>query len=383
MTLAEIRHDLHAHPQTCFEETYASGVVQAELAALGIQFKAGMAKGTGVLGYLPATTDPETAPTIALRADMDALPIHEETGLPYASTIPGRMHACGHDGHTTILLGVARSLLGTGHRPNNMLFVFQPAEEGGGGGDLMCQEGALNGTVLGKKADFMFGLHGWSTVQLGHVATRVGALMAATDEFIVTMRGQGGHAAAPERSRDPIVALCAFVGAAQHIVSRNVDPFAQAVVTVGEVHGGTAHNVIPMAATAHGTMRTMDASVRELLRARLREVAQGIALAHGVTADVTINHGYPVVMNDAGAVDRFLKVARESLGDEFVSDQAIPTMGGEDFAYYGAQCPSCFFQLGLIRPGETTYPSVHTPVFDFNDDAIEVGVKVMAALALS
>ena len=178
MNLVEIRHDLHAHPQIRFEETYASALVQKNLAALGIEFRAGLAKGTGVLGYLPATENPEGAQTIALRADMDALPIHEETGKPYASTIPGRMHACGHDGHTTILLGVAERLANASHRPNNVLFVFQPAEEGGAGGDLMVKEGCLNGSLLGKKADFMFGLHGWTSVKLGHVATRVGALMA-------------------------------------------------------------------------------------------------------------------------------------------------------------------------------------------------------------
>ena len=207
MTLTDIRHDLHAHPQIKFEEVYASEVVQRELSAIGIEFRAGLAKGTGVLGYLPATTDPGTAPTIALRADMDALPIQEETGKPYASTIPGRMHACGHDGHTTILIGVARALAATSHRPNNILFVFQPAEEGGAGGELMVKEGCLNGSLLGKKADFMFGLHGWSTVKFGHVATRVGALMASTDEFRIEFVGQGGHAASPHLSRDPIVAI--------------------------------------------------------------------------------------------------------------------------------------------------------------------------------
>ena len=188
MNLLEIRHNLHAHPQVRFEETYASELIQRELTALGIEFKAGLAKGTGVLGYLPATSNPESAPTIALRADIDALPIHEETGKPYASTIPGRMHACGHDGHTTILLGVAHALVNTAERPNNVLMVFQPAEEGGAGGDLMVKDGCLSGTLLGKKADMMFGLHGWTTVQIGHVATKVGAMMASTDEFFVEKR---------------------------------------------------------------------------------------------------------------------------------------------------------------------------------------------------
>ena len=383
MNLVEIRHDLHAHPQIRFEETYASALVQKNLAALGIEFRAGLAKGTGVLGYLPATENPECAQTIALRADMDALPIHEETGKPYASTIPGRMHACGHDGHTTILLGVAERLAKASHRPNNVLFVFQPAEEGGAGGDLMVKEGCLNGSLLGKKADFMFGLHGWTSVKLGHVATRVGALMASTDEFFVEMVGQGGHAAAPELSRDPIVAIAQFVTSVQQIASRNVDPFEQIVVTVGQIHGGTANNVIPMSAMVHGTIRTMNPEVRVMASERLRAVAHGVAAACNVSAEVTINEGYPVVINEASAVERFLRVAKDTLGEQFVSDDAKPTMGGEDFAYYGAECPCCFYQLGLIPDGQDSYASVHTPHFDFNDDALVVGVQLMTALALS
>ena len=383
MTLAEIRHDLHANPQIRFEETHASGVVQRELAALGIEFRAGLARGTGVLGYLPATTDPANAPTIALRADMDALPIHEETGLPYASTIENRMHACGHDGHTTILIGVARELAAAKERPNNILFVFQPAEEGGAGGDLMVKEGCLSGKLLGKKADFMFGLHGWSTVKLGHVATKVGSLMASTDDLYVEFTGQGGHAAAPETTRDPVVAMAHLVIALQTVASRNVDPFDQVVVTVGQVHGGTTHNIIPMTAFLQGTIRTMKAETREKVCDRVRVIAQGIADAFELKANIQVERGYPVVVNHEEAVKRFLRVAKETLGDEYVSDRAKPTMGGEDFAFYGAECPSCFYQLGLIPPTREDYESVHTPYFDFNDSAIETGVRVMTALALS
>ncbi len=383
MNLVEIRHDLHAHPQIRFEETYASELVQKTLGELGIEFRAGLAKGTGVLGYLPATTNPDQASTIALRADMDALPIHEETNLPYASTIAGRMHACGHDGHTTILLGVAERLSKMTERPNNVLFVFQPAEEGGAGGDLMVREGCLNGTLLGKKADFMFGLHGWTSVKLGRVATRIGAMMASTDEFFIELHGQGGHAAAPEMSRDPIVAMATLVLALQQIASRNIDPFAQVVVTVGQIHSGTTNNIIPMTAMIHGTIRTMDADVRKHTRDRVEQIAHGIAAAHDVKAVVTLNEGYPVVMNHESAVERFLAVARKTVGEEFVSDDAYPTMGGEDFAYYGAECPSCFYQLGLIPVGKDSYPSVHTPHFDFNDDAIEIGVTLMTAIAVS
>ncbi|MCE9560225.1 MAG: amidohydrolase [Armatimonadetes bacterium] len=381
--LLDIRHDLHMHPQIRFEETYASELVQRVLTELGVEFRAGLARGTGVLGYLPATTDPATAPTIALRADMDALPIHEETGKPYASTIPGRMHACGHDGHTAIQLGVAKILAATAHRPNNVLFLFQPAEEGGGGGDLLVQEGCLNGTLLGKPADMIFGLHGWTSVPLGRVETRVGPMMASTDEFYIEFVGQGGHAAAPETTRDPIVAIASLITSLQTIASRNTDPFDNIVVTVGQVHGGTANNIIPMSAQVHGTVRTLTEENRAMAEKRLHAIANGTAIAFDVEAKITWNPGYPVVVNHPEAVERFLKVAHETFGEERVSDDAVPTMGGEDFAYYGAECPACFYQLGLIPVGETEIPSVHTPLFDFNDDAIEVGVQMMVALALS
>lgn len=381
MTLTEIRHDLHAHPQIMFEETYASALVQKELQELGIEFKAGLARGTGVLGWLPPTQP--GGKTIALRADMDALPIYEETGLPYASQFPGRMHACGHDGHTTILIGVARELAKQAHRPNGVLFLFQPAEEGGSGGRMLVEDGCLNGSLLGNRADFCFGLHGWTSVQVGHVATRVGSLMAATDGFTVEIVGQGGHAAMPSHTRDPIIAASHLVGALQSIVSRNTDPFDQIVVTVAQIHGGTAQNVIPMSCTLNGTVRTMSATVREMAERRFKEVCTGIAAAFDCKAEVHWKPGYPVVINDPTAVARFLRVATPLLGEDKVSDNAVPTMGGEDFAYYGAECPSCFFQLGLVPAGQTSYPSVHTPLFDFNDEAIEVGVKVMVGLALS
>lgn len=381
--IVAIRHDLHAHPQLAYEETYACETVQRELTKAGIQFKAGLAGGTGVLGYLPATSNPDGAPTIALRADMDALPIHEETGVAYASQTPGKMHACGHDGHTSILIGAAHALAATAHRQNNVLFVFQPAEEGGAGGKRMVEDGCLSGRVLGKKADFMFGLHGWTTVQLGRVETRIGSLMAATDEFFITVHGQGGHAAAPNTTIDPIVISAHIVTALQSVVARNTDPFDSVVVTVGEIHAGTAHNVIPMTATLHGTIRTLTPESRKSSVEAVRRLAERIAEGFGARTEFVHNEGYPVTSNHEDAVARFMKVATQVVGAENVSDNAYPTMGGEDFSYYGAECPSCFYQLGLIPHGQSSYPSVHTPHFNFNDDAIEVGMKVMVALALS
>lgn len=381
--IVDIRRDLHAHPQLMYQETYASEVVQRELKAAGIEFKAGLAGGTGVLGYLPATADPAGAPTIALRADMDALPIHEETGLPYASQFPGVMHACGHDGHTSILIGAAHRLAQTSVRPNNILFLFQPAEEGGAGGRRLVEEGCLSGRLLGKKANMIFGLHGWTTVAMGRVETLVGPMMAATDSFTVDLIGKGGHAAAPQTTRDPIVAAAHLVTALQTICSRNADPFDQIVVTVGEIHSGTAHNIIPEAARIHGTVRTLKPETRVMAERRLNEIAEGIASTFEMAAKVVWEEGYPATVNHPDAVARFMRVAGETLGADRVSDQAVPTMGGEDFSYYGSECPACFFQLGLIPDGEDSYPSVHTPRFDFNDDAIGIGISVMTALAVS
>lgn len=381
--ITEIRHDLHAHPQLMFQETYASHRVQDELRSAGIEFKTGLARGTGVLGYLPATVNPESALTIALRADMDALPILEETGVSYASQFPGVMHACGHDGHTSILIGAAHHLSQMRERRNNVLFVFQPAEEGGAGGMMMRDEGCLDGSILGKKADYIFGLHGWTTVGLGHVATRVGPMMAATNQFTITLRGKGGHAAAPQTTRDPIVAAAHLVTALQTICSRNTDPFDQIVVTVGILKAGSAQNIIPETAYIEGTVRTLKAETRVSAEEQLKRIANGVAQAFEMTAEIHWEQGYPATVNDGGAVDRFLEVAVSTLGAEWVSDNAVPTMGGEDFSYYGASCPACFFQLGLIPVGKDSYPSVHTPQFDFNDDAIEIGMKMMVALATS
>lgn len=379
-----IRHDLHAHPELMYQERRTSEVVQRELKSAGVEFVPGVAGGTGVLGWLPATTkSPDQAQTIALRADMDALPILEATGKEYASTNPGVMHACGHDGHTSILLGVAKALSKELNRPNNILFLFQPAEEGGAGGKKMVEDGALKGKVIGRKADMIFGLHGWTSVGLGKVATRVGPMMAATNTFKITVTGQGGHAAAPNLGIDPIVVASHLVVALQSIASRNVDPFDSIVVTVGVIDGGTAVNIIPHTATLKGTVRTLLPETRTLAENRVKETAKGIAEAYGARAEVEWIEGYPVTSNAPEAVAHMLECAKRALGSEVVSDQGEPTMGGEDFSFYGPECPACFFQLGLIPHGKESYPSVHTPEFDFNDDAIPVGMAVFLELAMS
>lgn len=375
-SLAAIRHDLHQHPELMFEEHRTSGIVAAELTRLGIEIRTGLGGGTGLVGWLPATQP--GGGTVALRADMDALPIVEETGVPYASLTEGKMHACGHDGHTTILMGVARALTAESVRPNNVLFVFQPAEEGGGGADVMCREGILDG-LLGKKPDVMYGLHGWPARAQGALSTRIGPLMASTDQFYVTITGKGAHAAAPDEGIDPIVAAASCITMLQTLVSRNISPAQNAVLTVGTVNGGSATNIIPEKAEFSGTIRTVDAEVRRTMRTRFIQLVESVCAGFGAQVDVRWEEGYPVTYNDKWATERFIQVA----GEGMVSLEAHPKMGAEDFSYYGAYVPACFFFVGLRRPGQENPPGLHNPKFDFNDDVIPGCVEMMCRLALA
>lgn len=373
--LVAIRHDLHRHPELAFDEHRTSGVVQAELGRLGIQFQAGLGRGTGVLGFLPATGN--AAKTVALRADMDALPIVENTGKEYASTIEGKMHACGHDGHTTVLIGAARVLASMPERKNNVLFVFQPAEENGGGGQYMVRDGVLAGQVLGPKADMIFGLHGYPGMTVGNVGTRTGPMMAASDEFWICVRGKGGHAAMPHLGFDPVMVSAQIINALQTIASRNVSPLDSVVCTIGSIHGGTATNIIPDTVELAGTIRTLRNETREYAENRMRDIVTGVAQALGATVDIRVNKGYPVTVNDAEAAEIF-----RSTVDGLTPD-IEPTMGAEDFSYYGQTTPACFFWLGLVPEGQSGYPNLHAPEFDFNDEAIPVGVRAMCKLAMS
>ena len=378
-----IRHELHRHPELMFQEHRTNEVIRRELEELGINHVSGLAKGTGVLAHLPATSTPETAPTIALRADMDALPIEEDTGAQYTSQTPGVMHACGHDGHTAILLGVARALTNMPIRPNNTTFLFQPAEEGGAGGEKMCNDGALDGSVLGLPVDLIYGLHGWPDLELGTVASRNGPLLAATDEFDITVTGVGGHAAYPHLCVDSIVVAAHIITALQTVVSRNTPPHDSAVVTVGTINAGLARNIIAETTVMQGTLRTLTPERREIARADLERIATNIATSFGASARVSYDEGgYPVTFNDPGATDRWRRIARATLDPARVIERDHPSMGGEDFSYYGAHVPACFFFLGLKLPGVEKTPGLHTPAFDFNDDAIPAGLELMATLAL-
>lgn len=376
----EIRCDLHRHPELGYQERRTSGVVRRHLEELGIEHCGDLAGGTGVLAYLPATS--EGGRTVALRADMDALPIREETGLDYASVNDGVMHACGHDGHTTILLSAARALSQIKERPNHVLFLFQPAEEGGAGGRRMVQDGCLAGRVLGPKADIIYGLHGNPWHDLGYVSTRTGPLMASATEFHIHVTGKGSHAAYPHLGIDPIVVTAHLVTALQTVASRTVDPLDSVVVTVGKIDAGVAHNVIPDTAFLKGTLRTLKDETYDLATERIRDIVENVARAFGATATVEFTGSYPVTRNDAGATDRFRAIARETLGTDFVLEEEQPSMGGEDFSFYGREIPACFFFLGLHVAGAPPLPNLHAPQFNFNDDAIPTGVELFCELAL-
>jgi amidohydrolase len=406
--LVHFRRDLHRHPELSFQERRTSSVVQKELQRLGIPFKAGLGGnvndtsaahagddrhdvGTGILAHLPATHAlGNERPAVALRADMDALPISEQTGKPYSSIHPGVMHACGHDGHTTILLGVARILSKLRDRPNAVTFIFQPAEEGGGGGEVMCNEGVLKGGAaddatggLGTPVGRIFGLHGWPSLGIGLVQSRPGPMFANTDDFVVTVRGVQAHAAYPHLGRDPILTAAYVVTALQTLASRSVNPLDSVVCTVGQFNAGTANNIIPETATIIGTIRTLNPTTRALAKERFFALVESTCAAHGCTPEIDWQDGYPATINDAALTDHFFDIARDTLGDSRVGYMPEPTMGGEDFSYYGHHVPACFFALGLKPPGTGRFPSLHQPDFDFNDEAIPTGIELFCRLALA
>jgi len=378
--ITAIRHDIHAHPEIGYEEHRTRSVIERELAASGVEFMGGVAE-TGVIAYLPATEP--TSKTIALRADIDALPIQELTDLPYASQTASRMHACGHDGHTSILLGTAQALSRM-PRPNNVLLLFQPAEEGGAGGKKMVDEGALDGVFFGARPQVIFGLHGYPSLEVGEISTRNGPLMASAASLRITVRGKGAHAAYPHVGIDPVVVAAQLITALQTVASRNVDPLDSVVVTIGKISGGVAHNVIPETVVMDGTLRTLNQETERIARHRINEIVAQLPAAFGATAEIVWGENpYPVTFNDPDATDHVRSVLRETLGSENVKEEKHPSMGGEDFSYYGYRIPACFFFLGLKNDAEHLVPNLHSPYFDFNDRALSVGISAMVALARS
>jgi len=379
--IVELRHDLHAHPQVGYEETYASGRVQEALQAAGVPFQ--VVATTGVVGWiLPRDESKAGEKAIGMRADMDALPIQEETGLPYASSFPGFMHACGHDGNTAMLVGAATILARMRDRlPRPVKLFFQPAEEGGAGAKRMIDAGAMGREVGGVEVGAMFAQHAKAEVQAGRFGVCVGPSGARSDEIHFNIVGRGSHAARPESARDPIVAAAAVVMNLQTVVSRSIRGMDQAVVTIGQIHGGTKDNIIPPSVRMSGTVRTYDDQVAATVHRRIEEITRQTAAAMGCEGNVEIREGYPVTCNDTAAARYAIQTAREVVGADRVVE-VPPTMGAEDFSYFQQRVPGCMINIGMHPPGQD-YPGVHTPQFDFNDDVAANGVKLFCLLALN
>jgi hippurate hydrolase len=368
--LTEIRRHIHAHPELSFEESDTSNLVAEKLQAWGYEVTRKVG-GHGVVGVLRAG---DGRRSIGIRADMDALPIHEQTGLPYASANPGKMHACGHDGHTTTALGAAQYLARTRRFNGTVNLIFQPAEEAGSnsGAEAMIADGLFERFPC----DAVFGLHNHPGVAAGTFMFRSGPFMAACDTVHITIHGKGGHAARPHLSIDPVMIASSLVMSLQTIVSRNVDPTETAVVTVGSIHAGDAPNVIPERATLGLSVRSFNPEVRKLLEARIRKLVNAHADAHGTTADIDYVSGYPVLINSEHETNFARQVAEELVGAENVVSPFPMVAGSEDFAYFLQQRPGCFLRLGN---GMKT-AMLHNARYDFNDEILAVGAAFWSRL---
>ena len=362
------RRDLHAHPETAFEEHRTSKVVADKLESFGIDVVRGLA-GTGVVGVLRGRHEGERS--VGLRADMDALDIHEQTNRPYASKTPGKMHACGHDGHTTMLLGAAKYLAETRDFAGTAYFIFQPAEENEGGGRVMVEEGLFERFPM----EAVYGLHNWPGLPVGKFAVREGPMMAAYDIFEITVTGHGAHGAMPHQGIDPIVVSAQIVSGLQTIASRNVDPQAAVVVSVTQIHGGDAWNVIPEQVVLRGTVRTFSADVQDMAEANLGRIAKGLAAAPGAEASVRYERRYPATINTRDETRHAAMIASEVAGDSIIREVS-PSMGSEDFAFMLQNRPGSYIWLGA---GET-HPNLHSPHYDFNDEILPIGASYWARL---
>ncbi len=371
--LTALRHALHANPEPAFEEHATAERILSELKRIpSLTIRAGVAT-TGIVATLGAG---KPGPCVALRADMDALPMTEETGLPYASKRAGFAHACGHDGHVTCLVGAARVLAEmVDDLSGPVRFIFQPAEEGGGGGLLMCEQGALEDPPVAVA----FALHGHPQLTVGQVGVRGGPVMASTDALNITVTGKGTHAASPHLGVDPVLAASQLVVALQTVVSRQLPPYEPAVVTIGSIAGGTARNVIPDRVELRGTIRTLSEQARMKAAAAVRQVARGTAAAHGATVDVDIVSGYPVLVNDPALADFTRATAGQELGSECLGEIPL-SLGGEDFAYYAERVPAVMWRLGTGGPDAASTPTLHNPRYNFADGAIATGVRMHCAL---
>ena len=368
--ITAIRRDFHRHPELMYEVQRTAGIVADKLKEWGAdEVVTGIGK-TGVVGIIKGK-NADSGRVIGLRADMDALPIHEQTNLEHRSTVPGKMHACGHDGHTAMLLGAARYLTQTRDFDGTAVLIFQPAEEGGAGAKAMIDDGLI--TRFGIQE--VYGMHNKPGVPVGRFEIAKGPAMAAADRIHIKIEGKGGHAAAPHNVNDPIVASCALVSALQTVASRNTNPLESIVVSVTALNAGEAFNVIPQTAEIKGSVRTLTPETRDLAEKRITEIVEGVMKAFGMKYELEYHRGYPVTFNHAGQTDFVTSVAKEAFGSDAITTDIPPTMGSEDFSYMLEERPGAFINIGN---GDSA--GLHHPAYEFNDAAIPVGVNYWASL---
>ncbi len=372
--LKAIRHDIHAHPELAFQENRTADLVAGKLAAWGVEVHRGIAK-TGLVGVVRGRRA-GSGRAIGLRADMDCLPMHETNSFAHKSKHAGRMHACGHDGHTTMLLGTARYLQETRNFDGTAYLIFQPAEEGGGGGKVMVEEGLFERFPM----EAVYAVHNWPGLPPGQMAVRPGPVMAATDEIVITVRGKGGHAAMPHLTIDPVVATAQIISALQTIASRNASPLDAIVVSIASMETSQTNvfNVIPDFVKLIGTVRTFRPGTRDLAEKRIHELVDGIARAMGGSAQIEYKRGYPSTVNTEREAMFAARVGERVFGRDNVFTDAEPTMGGEDFSYMLQACPGAYVFLG--QGGGPNSCFLHNPGYDFNDDVIPLGAGFLAAL---
>ncbi|MEZ0172405.1 M20 aminoacylase family protein [Microvirga sp. TS319] len=364
------RRDFHENPELGYDVHRTAGIVAEKLKSFGCdEVVTGIGR-TGVVGVIKGKTN-ASGKVIGLRADMDALPILEATDLPHASKVPGKMHACGHDGHTAMLLGAAKYLAETRNFDGTAIMIFQPAEEGGGGGDAMVKDGLMERFGIQE----VYGMHNWPGVGVGQFAMRSGSVMAAADRFTITIEGKGGHAAYPHNCIDPIVTAAHVITALQSVASRSVNPLESVVVSVCTVKAGDTFNVIPQTATLLGTVRTLSPAIRDLAETRIRAIIENTCAVFGAKAEIEYNRGYPVTVNDAEKTGFVASVAKAIVGESAVQTNFPPEMGAEDFSYMLEKRPGAYIFVGN---GDTA--GVHHPAYDFNDAATPYGVSLWAKI---
>ena len=375
--MAGWRHDFHAHPETAFAEHRTAELVARLLESFGIAVDRGVAR-TGVIGTLAGGRPVGSQPgrrAIALRADMDALPIQEKNGFPHASQHDGRMHACGHDGHTAMLLGAAKYLAETRNFAGTIHFVFQPAEENEGGARLMVEEGVLDR----YNVDAVYGMHNWPGLPAGQFAIRPGPMMAAFDIFEIVVAGRGAHAAMPHLGIDPVVAAAQIVTGLQTIASRNIHPLDGAVVSVTQIHGGDTWNVIPDSVVLRGTTRSFDPAVRDALEPAIRRVSEGVCAALGANVTLRYERRYPPTINSAAEAELAATIAADLVGRDNLRGDLLPSVASEDFAWFLEQRPGAYIWIG--NGSDADQAMLHNPHYDFNDEILALGASYWARLA--